>query len=267
MNALTDIVSTMRPITLEQMGGVKLMNRTDIKFVTTEAMLLRLLDLAKDNYRVQDIDGERLAPYHTLYYDTTAMQMYLTHLHGHAGRQKIRVRSYIGSSLSFLEVKTKNNHGRTKKKRVALDYGAVTAAIAGGRGWKELVESNSLWIDSHLSYGSAALTPRLENNFERLTLVNDALTERLTIDRRLRFRNSDTGLHADLSGLVIIELKRDGLQPSPVTALLRQLRIMPHGFSKYCIGSAMTNGSLPRGRFKERLHSVSKILRRAASPN
>ncbi len=260
MNALTDIVSRLRPITLEQMSGVKLMNRTDTKFVTTEPMLLRLLELAGDSYRVQDIAGERMASYHTLYYDTRAMEMYLMHLHGHTGRQKIRVRSYLGSNLSFLEVKTKNNHGRTKKKRVALDFNDVTAAISGVNSWMELAQSQRQWVDNHLRYGTNAIVPRLENNFERLTLVNDAMSERLTIDRQLRFHNRDTGRDIDLTGLVIIELKRDGLQPSPVTAMLRRLRIMPHGFSKYCMGTAMTNPDVPRGRFKERLHSINRIL-------
>ena len=34
----------------------------------------------------------------------------------------------------------------------------------------------------------------------------------------------------------------------------------PHGFSKYCIGSALTNEALRRNRIKPRLHSVEKIM-------
>ena len=60
--------------------------------------------------------------------------------------------------------------------------------------------------------------------------------------------------------LVIIELKRDGHQPSPILPKLLQLRIHPHGFSKYCIGSALTNDSLRRNRIKPRLHSIDKFL-------
>ena len=59
---------------------------------------------------------------------------------------------------------------------------------------------------------------------------------------------------------VIIELKRDGHQPSPILPKLLQLRIHPHGFSKYCIGSALTNEALRRNRFKPRLHYVQKLL-------
>ena len=43
--------------------------------------------------------------------------------------------------------------------------------------------------------------------------------------------------------------------------MLRQLHILPHGFSKYCMGAAMTNPQLPVNRFKEKLRDVEKILR------
>ena len=44
-----------------------------------------------------------------------------------------------------------------------------------------------------------------------------------------------------MAPLVIVELKRDGLCYSPVLEMLRVLRVFPHGFSKYCMGSALTN--------------------------
>ena len=42
-----DILSTYRPITLDEMRGIKLMNRTDTKFVTTVSRLERLLELLR----------------------------------------------------------------------------------------------------------------------------------------------------------------------------------------------------------------------------
>lgn len=261
MTAIDDILRQMQPITLEQMSGVKLMNRSDTKFITTEARLLQLLSLARSHYYVQDIDGIKVGRYRTLYYDTTRHEMYLAHLHGHAGRQKIRVRHYMDSALSFLEVKTKNNHGRTRKKRVAVDHhAAIAAATEAAR--RDLIVDNKDFVCSKLHYAPETLTGHLNNEFERITLVNTAMTERLTIDRALRFDNILTGNRFDLSGLVIIELKRDGLKPSPILALLRELRIMPHGFSKYCMGMAFTSPreALPQGRFKERLRYALKML-------
>ena len=112
---MTDILNTFAPISLEQMSGVKLMNRTDTKFVTNIEKLRQLLLLAQRDYYVQEIDGERNQEYDTTYFDTLAFDMYRQHQCGHTNRQKIRFRTYCISGLQFMEVKTKNNHGRTKK--------------------------------------------------------------------------------------------------------------------------------------------------------
>ena len=63
---MTELLKTFAPISLEQMSGVKLMNRTDTKFVTTTEKLQQLLKMAQKDYYVQEIDGER-----NLEYDTT----------------------------------------------------------------------------------------------------------------------------------------------------------------------------------------------------
>ena len=97
------------------------------------------------------------------------------------------------------------------------------------------------------------------NRFRRITLVNKAMTERLTIDSGLSFHSLQNGMDVRLPRLVVIELKRDGLQNSPVLALLNRLRIHPMGFSKYCMGTALTHPQLKNNRFKERLHAVERI--------
>ena len=45
---LSDILETYAPITLEEMSGIRLMNRTDTKFVATLSQLERLLVMARD---------------------------------------------------------------------------------------------------------------------------------------------------------------------------------------------------------------------------
>ena len=116
------------------------------------------------------------------------------------------------------------------------------------------------FLRKHLRYDPTILTERLENNFHRVTLVNKAKTERLTIDTDLCFHNLVTGNDVDLTGLAIIELKRDGLKPSPVLGMLRDLRIKTSGFSKYCMGTALTNPTLKRNNFKERLRMIERML-------
>jgi hypothetical protein len=121
------------------------------------------------------------------------------------------------------------------------------------------------FLADHRRYEIETLQPAIRNNFDRITLVNRAKTERLTIDTGLKFFNLVSGKNLEMGPLVIIELKRDGLCYSPILEMLRQLRIHPHGFSKYCMGSALTNSQLPVNRFKPKLIDVRKILASASS--
>ncbi len=259
---MENIIRTYSPISLGEMSGIKLMNRTDTKFVTTVDRLRLLLTLAHDEYRAQEVDGRRIASYYTAYFDTPDNNMYIVHQNGHAGRQKLRIRSYVDTGLNFLEVKTKNNHGRTKKKRVDMVGFDPTHPDHGIRFLRqdEQFRSYDAFLSKHLRYDPTVLTEHLENHFRRITLVNKAKTERVTIDTDLCFHNIKTDRDVDLTGLVIIEVKRDGLQPSPILGMLRELRIKPSGFSKYCMGSALTNPSLKRNNFKERLRLVERLL-------
>lgn len=246
---MTNLINSFAPITLEQMSSVKLMNRTDTKFVTTTEKLRQLLEMAREDYYVQEIDGQRNLEYDTTYFDTERFDMYNQHQWNHTNRQKIRFRTYCVSGLQFMEVKTKNNHGRTKKKRIEVADMDV------------MEQEKRDFLGRNLRYGADTLRPALNNHFRRITLVNKGKTERLTIDSALHFHNIVSGEDKDMGDLVVIELKRDGLVYSPVLAMLNKLRIHPHGFSKYCMGSALTNPKLPVNRFKIKLIEIEKIVK------
>lgn len=243
------------------MSGIRLMNRIDTKFVTNIATLRKLLKLAVWQYRAQEIEGKRQARYYTMYFDTPDMQMYTCHHSGHANRQKLRIRSYVDSGLNFLEVKTKNNHKRTRKKRTTMfDFDPLAPArnIAFDSHDDNFKEYDC-FLRENLLYKPEIMEEAIENRFNRITLVNNNKTERLTIDTDICFHNIHTGNDCSLPELAIIELKRDGLVPSPILALLNELRIKPLGFSKYCIGTALTNPDIRQNRFKQRLHALEKL--------
>lgn len=249
-----DILGRYEPITLDEMSAVRLMNRVDTKFVTTRERLCQLLSLAQRDYRVQTVNGQRWQTYSTTYWDTDRFDMYLMHVRGHAGRQKLRFRTYVGSGLQFMEVKTKDNHGRTRKKRIR-----VTDMRLDDPEKKQ-------FLVQYLHEDIMRLRPALSNEFRRITLVNRGMTERLTIDTALRFHNETTDIRRDMGDLVIVELKRDGLCPSPILGMLRMLRIKPHGFSKYCMGAALTNPQLPHNLVKPRLRYVEKMQAHPCPP-
>lgn len=235
------------PISLEEMSAVRLMNRIDTKYLTSVGVLGVLLQRLAHEYYVQDTDGMRLFPYHTLYFDTATHKMYMMHLAGKKVRQKIRMRTYENSNVHFLEIKKKNNKGRTKKKRIPISAMTRTATPF------------SDFIEQHSAFTAAELTPHLENNFRRITLVNHQFTERLTIDLNLRFHNLINDATVGLDNMVIIELKRDGAVPSPALKHFNALRIKASGFSKYCMGMAFTLPELRANRFKERKRYVLKL--------
>jgi hypothetical protein len=258
---ILDILNTYEPISLEDMSSIRLMNRTDTKFVTSADKLQKLLRLAVWDYRIQEIEGERISPYYTLYFDTLDKKMYARQLSGHANRQKLRIRSYVHSGLNFLEVKTKDNHGMTSKKRMTMydfnpehpDHDIVF------RGQSSYFKEYENFLQNNLYYQPIDLREQLENRFNRITLVNKLKTERLTIDMDLRFHNLTTDVIMALPQVVILEIKRDGLQPSPILKYLKELRIKSMGFSKYCLGSAFTNDYLKVNNVKPRLHKVAKL--------
>ena len=247
---LQAILPAYLPVSLEEMDGIRLMNRTDTKFVTSLDKLKLLLRYADADYRVQQVANERNLAYHTVYLDTPGCAMYLAHQNGRKVREKIRVRTYISSGLTFLEVKNKDNRGRTDKKRIPVDD---IHSLQSGQ-----VET---FLQRHAWYSLSELDPQLENDFRRITLVNKAFTERLTIDTQVRFHNLNTGQSASLDNLAIIELKRDGRSHSPICELLRNLHVKPMGISKYCTGLALTTPTIKRNQFKPKLIAVNHIQR------
>ncbi len=247
---IQSMLDTLPPITLEQMESIKLMNRLDTKYVATKRQLIELLKLAVGKYYVQTIGQTTICPYRTTYFDTPEHTMYMMHHNRRARRVKVRVRTYLTSGdLTFLEVKNKNNHGRTKKKRIQVP--SLETAMQA-EGVSELVQKKA-----HMPFES--MHQVVQNIFDRITLVNTAKTERLTIDFNIRFHNFETGRDADSDQLVIIELKRDGNVYSPICSLLRDLHIHPTGFSKCCIGMVWTDPDIKQNNFKAKIRKLAKI--------
>lgn len=250
---LTDyarILERFDPISLDEMSSIRLMNRIDSKYLANEDQLSQLLEMALGDYMIQSIDGIRQSEYRTTYLDDKDNIMYLNHHNGRLTRQKVRIRTYVDTNDYFFEVKLKNNHGRTKKKRIHLTD--ADSYIQDGAA--EFLAEHTM-----LPLTLSDLAPKLSNHFKRITLVNKAKTERLTIDRELSFHNEESGIDRNMDRLVVIEVKRDGNTYSPIQELLREVRIFPSGFSKYCIGMALTTPGIKRNMFNERIRKIEKL--------
>lgn len=240
-------------ITLEEMDGVKLLNRIDSKYLTNETTLLEVLaDARAAGYRALETEGVKVSPYNSIYYDTERFRMFLDHHNRRLVRQKVRTRIYVNSGTAFLEIKRKNNHGRTKKKRIGIPPSEMMC-FAGD-------PAACVYLEKHSWFTVKELHPVLSTAFRRITLVNPAMTERLTIDTSLLFTNFQTGKKASLEDAVIIELKQDGHAASQMKGILLNHRVKPARISKYCIAVTLTEPSVKSGRFKEKVRTIEKTI-------
>ena len=249
---INDILNEMTPISLDEMSAVKLMNRVDTKYVADDLTVAKLFSLIKDEYYVQEIDGKRVAAYDSVYYDTVDNHMYIIHQDKKLKRDKLRVRNYVDTGNYFCEVKHKNNHGRTKKKRIEVGE-KVFANLNGDPAVREFVENQLP------DYDFDGFMKKLSTSFERVTVVNKGKTERITIDYNVRFHNFDNGNEAGIAPLVIMELKRDGQCDSFFQKTLFEMRVKSLSISKYCIGRALTDKTLKQNRFKKKIIKLEKL--------
>lgn len=236
-------LATFSPISLADLAAVALLDRTDTKYVLTHAQLTTMLPALRPFYRVLEIDGRRQSAYRTLYFDTPDFALYRHHQDGRRVRYKVRSRQYVGTLLSFFEIKHKTGANHTHKERLATPE-LVTA----------LSEQVSTFLHARIPLPADELTPALWVDYTRITLAGCTTPERLTIDLDLRYAIDGRALA--LPGLVIAELKSQGRpRTSPFVQLMRQHLIRPGGFSKYCVGASLLYPTLKHNRF-------SRILRR-----
>jgi hypothetical protein len=238
------LLNDFRPISLTEMDDVKLMNRVDSKFILSFNQLLPVLENLSDYYRVLTIKNHKIFSYRTNYFDTPDMQMFIDHQNGKLNRYKIRQREYIESNIQFLEIKFKSNKGRVIKDRIEK-----TA---------DDQESFSNFIHTYTPYKADNLSVMIVNRFNRLTLVDNNLGERITVDINLRF--SDHQQELDLNGLVIIEVKQNkNSRQSRIFSILKENGHRPGSFSKYCLGVTMLKRHHKVNNFKRTVNIVNKL--------
>lgn len=236
------------PITLKEMDTVKLMNRTDTKFLLPLNKLNALLELAKESYRVCEIDGKRELPYSTTYLDTPDHLFFNQHINGRLSRHKMRYRTYLTSGISFFEIKCKTNKERTVKWR-------IPNTLSDGLPDEDVLD----FMENKIDYDLVDVKPAIINHFSRITLVGLKSKERITIDYDLEFKDTNDKTVA-LPYLAIAELKREGFtNQSSFIEIARKLGIRKYGFSKYCIGSALLNDHPKTNILKPKFLILNKI--------
>ena len=247
INSLINNTTQFSPISLKNMDEVKLMNRSDTKFTFSVQKLPILLEKLVPFYDVLEINGKRLHSYKSLYFDTDDRKFYNDHHNRRVNRHKIRFREYEDSGLIFLEVKCKNNKGKTIKKRMKVNKIPNT-----------LSNDHQRYITNIMGY-SLPVSSKQWINFNRVTLVHKKQKERLTIDVNLNY--SDGITNGDLSKVIIAEVKQERMsRSSDFIRIAKDLKIYPMRLSKYCFTTMQIDHSLKKNRFKEKQIFINKII-------
>ncbi len=251
ISTLKTTLSSFSPISLKEMDKVAFLHRIDTKFVLSTDKLHVLLDDIMSDYFILDIDERRCFSYSTIYYDTPELRMYIDHVRGKLNRFKVRHRRYVDSDLAYVEIKFKKNTGKTSKWR---EKDCPSSE-------KSDVQDNHL-LKKHLPNHFKNLKPVLKNNFHRITFVDKNFTQRVTIDFDISYLlpDSEHKKHV-LSDIVIVEIKSDkNSEKNGIQQSLKKLRVKQSGFSKYCIGVALTDTSKEKtGALKPKFININKL--------
>lgn len=228
------------------MDSVSLMKRTDTKFVIHEKQLIEVLETIKDQYKVLQINENRMMTYSSLYFDTEDKKFYNDHHNGKINRTKIRMRKYVESDICFLEIKQKDGKGKTTKSRIKI------------KDFEPNLPEDLIGFIEKTTSEKMELKPIIWNKFNRITLVNIEAKERLTIDLNLCYKMGKS--EKDYSSLVIIEVKQERFnRTSPVVKALKNKIINPYSISKYCIGMIHIYPQLKYNRFKRKLIKINNL--------
>jgi len=245
VSGIVQILKQFEPISLKDMESVKLMNRIDTKYIFTLKEFESIVGEIQDQYRILEISGNRLCRYETLYYDTSQFDLYTEHHNRKLNRYKIRHRTYVESDLGFLEVKFKNNKGRTIKTRISKNE--IPYA------WESESET---FLKKSLPFDPQTLSPVMWVNYNRYTLVNKTSAERLTLDLDLEFVKDK--VTEKLNRLVIAELKQEKRKASPFRVIMKKHHIREGSISKYCMGIALTCATVKKNNFKSKLKTIKQ---------
>ena len=246
MNNFTDILNGFKPISLDGMDSVRLMNRTDTKFIFNINKLPEILKASKNNYKLLEINNKQLLDYRTQYYDTNDFKLFLLHHNKKQNRYKLRQREYLISDISFFEIKFKSNKGRTIKKRFrtkGLEH--------------NLTPKFKQFINKNTPFSGNEFVSSIQNNFTRITLVHALDNERVTIDIDLEYKFNNK--YVNLPFLAIAEVKREGYKKSDFIEILKDNKIYTQSMSKYAIGVLLLNNNIKYNNFKEKILTLKKI--------
>jgi len=237
----SDVLKKFPSTSLEELNEMGMDSRLDSKYVLPRETLGDILEHLSANYSILTVDNENIFTYENTYFDTPDRFFYRSHHNGKLNRQKLRFRRYKESDLCVLETKLKTNKSRTIKQRIPVK--------------ESTQEDITSFINDQIHSTKDALSPKLFNNYHRMTFTHLRKEEKVTIDFNLGFENPDTSQKYHIDDYFIVEVKtKNKAHDSEFSLYCKENGIRKNRFSKYCMGTCLTNTSeLKKNNFKKKL--------------
>ena len=228
-------------ISLKQLNEMGLDNRVDSKFVLPKNILGDILEHLTSDYSILTVGNDNIFSYENTYFDTIDRFFYKSHHNGKLNRQKLRFRRYKESDLCVLETKLKTNKSRTIKQRISIKENHQ----------KDVID----FLNEQIHSVRTSLLPKLFNNYHRMTFTHRRKQEKITIDFNLAFENPDNNLQYHIDDYFIVEVKtKQKVHRSEFSLYCKENGIRTNRFSKYCMGTCLTNNDdLKKNNFKKKL--------------
>lgn len=233
---------------LPYLESLNLLSRFDTKFVVPLKFIPEIVCSLCNDYSMLEIGGNRMFHYTSRYFDTPDYFFYRQHHNGWHTRSKVRYRHYEETGIYHFEIKNKSNCTGTTKE--IMNTNCLSKSICGGE---------ADFLRSKLGMEPSWLLPKLSVSYNRINLIGKNCPEKVTIDLNINFVN--TVNRFSLDELALIEVKQKRVDNScPLMKKLKSLNIhKTDGFSKYCIGLALTDSKVKYNRFKPKLLIIKKL--------
>ena len=235
------ILNKFSSTSLKELNEIGLDNRVDTKFVIPKKRLADILEHLSNNYSILTVNNDNIFTYENTYFDTPDRFFYQSHHNGKLNRQKLRFRRYKESDLCVLETKLKTNKSRTIKQRIPI---------------KENNQSDITgFLNEQIHSTTNDLSPKLFNNYHRMTFTHHQKKEKVTVDFNLGFENPDNSVRYHIDDYFVVEVKtKDKVHRSEFSLYCKENGIRTNRFSKYCMGTCFTNNNeLKKNNFKQKL--------------
>ena len=212
--------------------------RKEVKYSLTEEQYRLFLEMTEDL-----LEPDALFPHSQIlnvYYDTENDDLVLRSMAKPVYKEKLRVRSYGvpgKNSQVFVEIKKKYD-GIVYKRRSTMGYREAERFLKNG-----IMPEKDSQINRELDYFRKLYHPQpaMVLCYDRDSYQGRFDPDfRLTIDKNLRFRETDLDLTqgdwgepVDPNVKYLMELKAGDSLPLEIVRILSQLKIYPTSFSKY----------------------------------